>query len=90
MWQRCQEVQSLLSLTEKEVREKSGDRLLVCKDLQELHERFAKDIFMEILQNNRQGKPTRIILPVLFSLWMNMQIMRTKHYPGNIRSVSRG
>jgi glucosamine-6-phosphate deaminase len=61
---RNEEVRSLLQLTPDEVIEKAGDKLIVCNNLAELHQKFAKDIAEEILVNNSKNLPTRLILPI--------------------------
>lgn len=58
------EIRELLKLSPEEVREKAGDHLVVCEDLDALHERFAEDIAKEIRKNNSENKQTRLILPV--------------------------
>lgn len=64
MSNRSEEIRTLLKLTSEEVLEKAGDRLEVCKDLEELHHHFAKSIFDEINNNNAKQKSTKLILPV--------------------------
>jgi len=57
-------VRSLLKLNPEEVIKKAGDRLIVCEDLEELHLKFAEDIFNKIHKNNENNKPTNLILPI--------------------------
>jgi glucosamine-6-phosphate deaminase len=58
------EVRSLLILNPEDVIKKAGDHLIVCDDLEKLHLKFAEDIFNEILDNNENNKPTKLILPI--------------------------
>ena len=58
------EIREFLKLSPQEVREKAGHHLVVCEDLDALHERFAEDIATEIRENNLKNKQTRLILPV--------------------------
>ena len=64
MKNRSNEVRTLLNLTPEQVIERAGDHLIVCKDLEELYNHFARSIFEEIQYNNTQKKPTKLILPV--------------------------
>ncbi|MCX7705724.1 MAG: hypothetical protein N2115_05650 [bacterium] len=61
---RRKEIQELLKLTPEEVKKQAGRTLIVYQTLDELHKDFADRIAKEIENNNRQTKPTRIILPV--------------------------
>lgn len=61
---RAAEVRDLLALTPAEVKSRAGDHLVVCRDLDALHQRFANDIADEIETRNRREQPTRVILPV--------------------------
>jgi glucosamine-6-phosphate deaminase len=58
------ELRTLLQLTPEEVKAQAGEHLFVCNTLDELHEKFAKDIVSEIKKNNEKGQDTVIILPV--------------------------
>ncbi|MBN2315240.1 MAG: hypothetical protein JXM79_15020 [Sedimentisphaerales bacterium] len=58
------EIRELLKLSPEDVREKAGDHLVVCEDLDALHKRFAEDIAKEIRGNNLENRQTRLILPV--------------------------
>jgi len=58
------EIRALLRLSPEEVIEKAGDRLVVCEDLDALHQRFAEDVAREIADSNAEGRPTRLIVPV--------------------------
>lgn len=64
MSNRSNEVRTLLNLTPEQVVERARDHLIICKDLNELHQHFARSIFEEIQDNNTQKKPTKLILPV--------------------------
>jgi glucosamine-6-phosphate deaminase len=61
---RIDEIRELLKLSPDEVRERAGGRMIVCPDLDALHQRMADDIAEEIQTNNSHGQPTRLILPV--------------------------
>lgn len=64
MMRRKNEIRKLLQLSPEEVIERAGERLIVCKDLDDLHRRFAEDIAKEIQTRNTAGKSARLILPV--------------------------
>ena len=64
MIDRKAEVRELLKLSPQEVIDRSGDRLVVCDDLDELHQRMADGIADEIRQHNAAGAGTTLILPV--------------------------
>ena len=64
MKDRRPEVRALLKLSPEELAERAGDKLVVCRDLAELHQAFAEEIAAEIRDRNRQGEETRLILPV--------------------------
>ena len=49
---RKQEVRALLALSPDEVIERGGSRLVVCDTIDDLHERFARDVAEEIRANN--------------------------------------
>jgi glucosamine-6-phosphate deaminase len=61
---RAEEVRQLLNLTSEEVMEKAGHRLVVVKDIDQLHQHFADSIAEEIITNNQKNRPTKLILPV--------------------------
>jgi glucosamine-6-phosphate deaminase len=61
---RGDEIRSLLALPPEELLDRSGDRLVLLDSLDQLHRHFARTIAQEIVSNNRQGLPTRLILPV--------------------------
>lgn len=58
------EIQQLLSLTPEEVQQQAGARLVVCADINVLHEHMAQNIADEIRSRNNHDLPTRLILPV--------------------------
>lgn len=58
------ELRTLLSLSPDAVRQRAGEKLVVCADLDALHQRMAADILTEIETNNAANQPTRLILPV--------------------------
>jgi len=61
---RKNEIQQLLRLSPDEVIKKAGDYLITLDTIDALHQHLAQAIFNEIVDNNRQGKRTAIILPV--------------------------
>ena len=61
---RRKEIHDLLLLTPGEVITRAGTHVAVCDGLDELHRRFAEDIFSEIRSRNTDALPTRLILPV--------------------------
>jgi glucosamine-6-phosphate deaminase len=61
---RLAEIRRLLALSPDELREKAGQRLVVCPDLDALHQHFASSIADEIENNNARERPTKLILPV--------------------------
>ena len=64
MIDRKRELRDLLKLSTNEVMNRAGDHLIVCENIDELHHRFANDIFSEIKKNNENEKSTRLILPI--------------------------
>ena len=64
MIDRKKELRDLLKLSPNDVIKKAGKHLLVCENLEELHFRFANDIFNEINENNEDNRPTKLILPI--------------------------
>ena len=64
MTNRKEEVRSLIRLTPEEVIEKARNKLIVCNNLNDLHQRFAEDIVTEIIVNNTKNLSTRLILPI--------------------------
>ena len=61
---RSEEITLLLGLSPEEVIEKAGNRLRVLNTLDLLYRDFANTIAEEIIENNRKGVPTKLILPV--------------------------
>lgn len=64
MSDRKAEVRELLALSPDEVIARAGGHLVVCDDLDALHQRFADDMASEIRSRNARGEPTRLIVPV--------------------------
>lgn len=62
--ERSAELRALLRLTPDEIRERAGERLIVCADVDALHRRMAHDLFTEIAQSAAARQPLRLILPV--------------------------
>jgi glucosamine-6-phosphate deaminase len=58
------EIRNLLALSPAEVRRRAGQHLIVCHDVEELHQRMAEDILDDILAAQHSGQPCRLILPV--------------------------
>jgi glucosamine-6-phosphate deaminase len=58
------EIRMLLGLSTKDVIDRAGTKLRVCRDLDHLHRTFAEDLAEEIRTRNAQNLPTRLILPV--------------------------
>jgi len=61
---RSEEVKQLLSMSVEELKKKAGNKLVIMRGLDELHQSFARNIADEIKANNDAGKPTKLILPV--------------------------
>ncbi len=53
-----------LTIPAAELSRRSKVRLVILPDLPALFQHFARSIADEILENNRRGLPTRLILPV--------------------------
>ena len=64
MIDRKTELRDLLNLSPNDVIKKANKHLIVCENLEELHYRFAKDIFNEIKENNENNRQTKLILPI--------------------------
>ena len=64
MTDRKAEIRELLELSPDEVAARADGHLVVCDDLDALHQRFAEDIAAEIRERNAQGQHTRLIVPV--------------------------
>jgi RpiB/LacA/LacB family sugar-phosphate isomerase len=58
------EVRELLELSTEKVKELAGEKLVVCKDIDELHRTMARNMADEIKGNNAKKQPTRLIVPV--------------------------
>ena len=61
---RGEEIRELLKLSPEEMLKKAEGRLTILKELNELHQHFAEEIASEIIENNKKGTLTRLILPV--------------------------
>jgi len=61
---RSQEIRELLRLTPDAVRQRAGEQLVVCDDVNALHRRMAEDILLEIETHAARNQPLRLILPV--------------------------
>lgn len=61
---RSTEIRELLALSPIEVRQRAGRRLVVCRNIDELHQRMAEDILDDIVAAQHAGQPIRLILPV--------------------------
>jgi len=61
---RKSEVRMLLELSPEEVVERAGDRLVVCEDLDALHQRFAEDMAGDIRAASAKGESLSLIVPV--------------------------
>jgi glucosamine-6-phosphate deaminase len=57
---RSDEIRRLLKYGPKEITEKAGSHLIVVEDLNQLHQRFASDIYQEFNENSS----VRLILPI--------------------------
>ena len=64
MINRKQEVRKLMRLTPRQVMKIAGEHLIVCENLEQLHQHFANSIASEIRTNNIKNTPTRLILPI--------------------------
>lgn len=58
------DLQQLLAVPKEELDKVSKIKVNILPDKKSLYQRFAKSIADEVKQNNAQGKPTRMILPV--------------------------
>ncbi|NOY79878.1 MAG: glucosamine-6-phosphate isomerase [Kiritimatiellaeota bacterium] len=61
---RRREIHELLKLAPREVRDRAGGRLVVCRDLDGLHQRFARDLARIIRAAHRAHRDAVLILPV--------------------------
>jgi len=61
---RSDEIRKLLRLSPAEIKRRAGKRLVVAKDLYALHRHFADSLADEIIANHRQGRASKLILPV--------------------------
>ena len=58
------EIRQLLSMSAAEIRQRAGERLVVCADVAAVYERMAEDMFIEMERARAQDRPLRLILPV--------------------------
>jgi glucosamine-6-phosphate deaminase len=61
---RQEEIRKLLKLSTAQLKKKAGSRLVVCSDIDALHQHFAEAIACEIKANNAKHRSTKLILPV--------------------------
>lgn len=61
---RREEIRKLQNMSPEEMLKKAKGRLEIVEDLDALHQHFAEVIANEIEENNKAGKPTKLILPV--------------------------
>jgi glucosamine-6-phosphate deaminase len=61
---RQKEIRRLLKMPPARMLEQAGTKLIVCPDIDELHQHFARSIAAEIKTNNTKGRSTKLILPV--------------------------
>lgn len=61
---RQKEIRRLLKMSPARMLEQAGTKLVVCPDIDELHQHFARSIAAEIKTNNTKGRSTKLILPV--------------------------
>ena len=62
--ERKDEIRRLLRLGEAELVAQAGDHLVLCRDLDDLHRKFAEDVAEHLRISNAEGKSTALILPV--------------------------
>ncbi|HJN12927.1 MAG TPA: hypothetical protein QF564_29895 [Pirellulaceae bacterium] len=61
---RQEEIRKLLKLSPAQMQKRAGQRLVVCSDIDALHQHFAESIAAEIKGNNSKNRQTKLILPV--------------------------
>lgn len=61
---RQEEIRKLLKMSPAQMQKKAGERLVICPDIDSLHQHFAESIAAEIKANNTKGRRTKLILPV--------------------------
>ena len=61
---RQEETRKLLKMSPAELRKRAGERLVICPDVDALHQHFAHSIAAEIKANHAKDRPTKLILPV--------------------------
>lgn len=62
--ERSEELSKLLRLSESEIIERAGDRLVVRESLDELYKDFSDHLAGLIVKRNKAQKPLRVIIPV--------------------------
>ena len=61
---RKSEIRSLLKLSVEDIKQKADKKLFICGDIDQLHKKMAREIADEIIQQNKKGELTRLIVPV--------------------------
>lgn len=61
---RQEEIRGLLKQSPAQMQKRAGKKLVICPDIDALHQHFAEAIAAEIKANNAKGRPTKLILPV--------------------------
>jgi len=61
---RREEIRELSALSSAELQQRAQRKLVICRDVDALHEHFALSIAAEIQANNAADRPTKLILPV--------------------------
>ena len=61
---RLTEIRQLLSMSAAEIRQRAGERLVVCADVAAVYERMAADMFAEMERARSQDRQLRLIMPV--------------------------
>lgn len=61
---RKNEIRELLRLSAEEVEQRAGERLVVCRDIEQLHQKMASDISAEIESARLRKRELNLILPV--------------------------
>ena len=64
MADRKTKIRELLKLSTEDMVERAGDKLVVCEDIDVLHQKFAEEVADEIKANNEKGQLSRFIMPV--------------------------
>ncbi len=64
MMTRQEEIRKLLNLSPAQMQKRAGKKLVICSDIDALHQHFAEEIANEIKANNAKNRATKLILPV--------------------------